>query len=203
MREGRLPGDRAARKDALMGYQPQATAAAPSQDRSTLVLLIVIVLLVAGGAGWLIARASTPGWGDVETYGQMAQREGALEGRRAGYRQGAESGRRESRLRTQLNSLKQQQAARTEGWNRGFQDARERSQARADGYDIFPAGMGSDAYPAAGYEDIELSLGELFTDTPGYVSSALSGTGAYDTPASDMVRPGGSLNSLYGSGSGY
>ena len=183
-----------------MSYGQQTYMAAPQQrstdDRATWALIAVLVLLVAGGAGWLVARASNPSTGDVENITRVAQQEAALQGRQAGWSEGAKLGRREARLQGEYQALRQQRSAWSSGWSRGLQDGRTQANARQDGldgYDPIYSGASADAFPEAGYQDV---MNDLFTDPPGYASSSLSGTGSYGAPGSSAAES--SISELFG-----
>lgn len=173
------------------------TAPSPgNDDRATWALVALVAVLLAGGVGWVVAYASGPSWDDVSMHQQTARHEGALEGRQRGWSEGARTGRREGRIRGDYERLRETQTAFSSGWNRGYQDGRDRAQARADGYDTYVGGAGGyDAYPPASFEDVELALTDLQTDTPGYATSSLSGVGSSGMPGSSAGTDG--LTELY------
>lgn len=190
-------------------HAPQTIAiAAPrsADEKATWALIALVAVLVAGGAGWLVARESAPTWGDVESSSRMAAHEGAMQGRDRGYSQGARSGRKEAQLGVDYQAARAGRGAYNEGWQKGFQDGRDRAAAsRMYADDITPwIGSGSSvgAYPSTGFEDLQLS-GDLLTDVPGYATSSLSGTGAYDTPGYQAPLAGSTLSDLYRGGSSY
>ena len=158
-------------------------------------LVAVVVAIVCAGAGWAIARNSTPGRDDVARTSELAAREASARGEYAGYRSGAAAGRRETALQTKLAVAQGRASAQREGFNAGFGDGRQRAQNRAYGFDGGYAGLGAGgAFPSAGYEDI-LASGLFGADAPGFSDSAYSGLnyGSSATtgyPASGMTGTG-------------
>lgn len=165
---------------------PGAGTARPAagSDAATWLLIAIVVAMIAAGAGWLVARQSSPSWNDLEAYSALAQRDGMLAGQQRGYASGARIGRREASLERRLQTLRERPAAYTRGWRAGVDQGRTMARARA-GYGVSPT-LGGDDYASSALAD-DLGDYPLSYDSD-------PGSWAYGAPGSRL----GSLG--YGSG---
>jgi hypothetical protein len=84
------------------------------------IILVAIVLAIVGAiAGFGIAKAQAPSWGELRRFEALAGREGEIRGRDAGWNQGRKQGRTEMEFLAQYEKLRTQATAFSQGYRQG------------------------------------------------------------------------------------